>query len=63
MSNYSPEMYKSHNANQFNINEGMQINPTDQQKMYASNPNFNHNGGASKSTRILEPLFPNNGSM
>ena len=29
MGNYSPEMYKSHNANQFNINEGMQINPTD----------------------------------
>ena len=30
--------------------------------MYASNPNFPPQN-ASKSTRILEPLFPNNGSQ
>ena len=57
MNSYSPEMYKSHNGNIDNIS----MTQPDA-KMYQSNPNFNH-GGPSKSTRILEPLFPNNGNQ
>ena len=60
MNSYSPEMYKSHNGNQFMNDNGMNISQPDN-KMYASNPNFAPQN-PSKSTRILEPLFPNNGS-
>lgn len=42
MNNYSPEMYKSHNGNQFQNDNGMNMSqPDHQNRMYASNPNFN----------------------
>ena len=42
MNNYSPEMYKSHNGNHFQNDNGMNMTQPDQQnRMYASNPNFN----------------------
>jgi hypothetical protein len=57
-------MYKSQGVNFTNQND-MGIHS--QERMYQSNPQFRSNSqkrtggnGTSKSTKILEPLFPNN---